>query len=240
MKSSLFTALLILCAARLMGQTPASTPAPAVQTPAQARVAQTHTSEIGFSYSLPLDWQVMDAKPMLPVVKQRETETATSEAEKKGIACVQIALMARNGNPPSIIEAMALPYSCFGQQFTDADLPAFAGGVAESLKKQFEISDAVYGSYKLGTHRLWIERAHGIAIANPEFKRTVEITCSLLQKGAVCWLALAADQESVETFERGAVTRDGATDAALVPADAFQEKKPIKMVPEKDKELETR
>jgi hypothetical protein len=181
----------------------------------------------------------MDTKPMLPVLKQQETETATSEAEKKGIACVQLALMARNGNPPSIIEAVALPYSCFGQQFADADLPAIAGGVAESLKKQFEISDAVYGSYKLGSHRLWIERARGTFIANPQFSRTIEMACSVLQKGMACWFAMAADQESLDTFERGAITLDGESEAALVPANAFQEKNPIKMVPEKAKEPET-
>jgi len=195
-----------------------------------------HTSEIGFSYSLPLDWKVMDTKPMLPVLKQQETESATSDAEKKGIECVQIEMMARSGTPPSVIEAVALPYSCFGQKFTDRDLPAFAEGIAESMKKQFEISDAVFGSYKLGSHRLWIERARGTSIAHPDFKRTLEITCSLLQKGAVCWLTLAADQQSVETFEHGAVTLDGEAEAALVPGNAFPEKKPIEVVPEKAKE----
>jgi hypothetical protein len=179
---------------------------------------------MGFSYSLPLDWEVVDAKPMLPVVKQQQTEAATSEGEKKGIACAQIALMARYGNPPSVIEAVEIPFSCIGQQFTDKDLANLAGGVARGLKKTFDMPDPIYGAYKLGTHKVWIERASGTSIAHPELKRTVETVCSVLKKGIVCWIALAADQESLHTFEYGAVTLDGEAAPALVPADALQKK----------------
>jgi hypothetical protein len=179
---------------------------------------------MGFSYSLPLDWEVVDTKPMLPVVKQEQAETATSEGEKKGIACAQIALMARYGNPPSVIEAVAIPFSCIGQQFTDKDLASLAGGVARGLKKTFDMPDPVYGAYNLGTHKVWIERANGASIVHPELKRTVETVCSVLKKGVVFWIVLAADQESLHTFEYGAVTLDGEAEPALVPVDALQKK----------------
>lgn len=84
------------------------------------------SNEVGFSYGLPLDWEIVDSKPMLPVIKQEKTQTATSEEEKKGIACAQIGFLARNGTPPSVIETVILPYDCFGQSFTDKDLPAAA------------------------------------------------------------------------------------------------------------------
>jgi hypothetical protein len=230
MKARLFTVLLALCSVPLLAQT--HTFSTTVQTSVQNRVAQTHTSDFGFSYSLPLDWEIVDIKPMLPAIRQKETEAATSGAEKKGIACTQIALVAKNGNPSSIsvIDAMAVPYSCFGRQLTDADIPSLAKGIAEGLKRLFVVSDTVSSSYKLGAHSLWIERAHGSVIARPDVKRTLEITCSLLQKGAVCWMAQAADQESLETFERGAVTLDGEAAPALVPANAFQEKQTIKTI----------
>jgi|ERR1035437_1207455 hypothetical protein len=222
MKIRMFAALIILCAAPLAAQAPDASPA--AQTPVPVRVAQTHSSDIGFSYSLPLDWEIVDMKPMLPVVREQVTKGATSDGEKKGIACAQIALLAKYGDPPSVIEAVVVPFDCIGQHFTDKDLATAASGVAEGLKKAFNITDPVYGAYTLGTHSVWIERATGSFISHPEFKRTVETACTILKKGLVCWMAMAADTGALQTFERGAVTLEGEELPALVPADALQKK----------------
>lgn len=62
--------------------------------PASAGVV--HTSDIGFSYSIPADWEVVDTKPTLPAVQAEVAKTAKNEDEKKGIGCVQVALTARH------------------------------------------------------------------------------------------------------------------------------------------------
>ena len=159
MKSLVLAALFTLCCASLGAQAPASAPA-----------TQTHASDIGFTYTLPADWQVVDAPPTLSAVQQQVTQTASSEEEKKGIACVQIALTARHGNPGSVVVVVALPFACFGQTMTDKDLPGFASGASEGLKNSFEISDPVYGAYSLGTHSMWIEHALGAVKDHPEMK----------------------------------------------------------------------
>jgi hypothetical protein len=203
-------------------QAPVSTPAQ--QAPAAAPGMQIHTSDYGFSNSIPSDWEVVDTRPMLPVVQQQQTQTATSEDEKKGIACVQITMLARHGNPPSVIEAIVLPFDCFGQSFTDKDLASFAGGVSEGMKKIFDIHDPVFTAYQLGTHSIWIERASATYVDHPEVKRTLETVCTLLKKGAVCWMALAADVDALQTFEHGAVTLEGDAPTVLVPEYTFQKK----------------
>jgi hypothetical protein len=232
MKSYLFTALLIFCVCQLPAQTPASSAV--AQASAPVRVAQTHTSDFGYSYSLPLDWEVVDTKPMVPVIKQQEIEKVTSEGEKKGIACSQFDLMAKYGNPASVIVVVALPHGCFERPLTEKDLSELAMGVSIGLKKKFKIADPVYGAYKIGSHSLWTERAAGTLIDHPEIKRTVETACSVLKKGVVCWMTMAADPESLQTFERGAVMLDGESAAPLVPDNAFQAKKEIKIVNEKN------
>jgi hypothetical protein len=161
---------------------------------------------------------------MLPVVREQVTQSATSEGERKGIACAQIALMAKYGDPPSVIEAVVIPFDCFGQRFTDKDLASLASGVAKGLNKTFNIIDPVYGAYTLGTHSVWIERATGSFISHPEAKRTLETACTILKKGVVCWIAIAADVEARQTFENGAVTLEGEESPALVPATALQKK----------------
>jgi len=215
MKVHLFATALALCCAPLLGQAPASAPAP-----------QVHTSDIGFSYSVPADWEVVDTKPALPAVQQEVGKTATSADEKKGIACAQVPLTARHGNPASVIVVVALPFDCFGQTMTDKDLPAFAEGASGGLKNTFDLSDPVYGAYMLGSHSLWIERAKGTLKDHPELQRayTVEIVCTPLKKGAVCWMAMAADDSGLQVFEQGAITLDGESAAALVPATAFDKK----------------
>jgi hypothetical protein len=212
MKFPQLTALLALCAAPLAGQAPAS---PAVQT---------HTDPVGFSYTLPADWQMLDAQPALPAVRQQLDKDATTEGEKKGLACVQVAFMARQGDPPSVIVAVTLPFDCFGLKMTNSDLPAFAMGTAEGLKKSWNIVDPQYGAYTLGSHSTWIERATGSPIGQPESQRTVEVVCTMLQNGAACWMVFAASDASLRAFEQAPVVLDGDAPAALVPATAFQVK----------------
>jgi hypothetical protein len=215
MRSRVFSILLVFAGLPLWAQAPASGPA-----------TQAHSSALGFTYSLPSDWQVVDTQPTLPAVQEQVAKTATSEDEKKGIACVQIALTARHGNPGSVVVVVGLPYDCFGQSMTEKDLPGFASGASEGLKNSFDISDPVYGAYTLGTHGMWIERATGAVKDHPEIKYTVETVCSVLKKGAVCWMAMAADSAHLQIFEQGLVTLDNEPPAALVPAEAFQ-KKPL-------------
>ena len=185
---------------------------------------QAHASDLGFSYSVPSDWEVVDTKPALPVVQQQLEKDASSDAEKRGINCVQIALTARHGSPASVVVVVALPFDCFGQTMTDKDLPGFAQGAAEGLTKTFDVTDPAFGAYSLGTHSLWIERSKGSMKGHAESQYTIETVCSLLKKGAVCWMAIAADKDALAIFESGAVSLDGDAQPALVPATAFEKK----------------
>lgn len=183
-----------------------------------------HSSELGFSYSVPVDWEVVDAQATLPAARDQANQNATSEEEKKGLSCVQIALTARHGQPASVVVEVALPFDCFGQQMAEKDLPGFASGASEGVKRSFDVSEPVLGTYALGSHTLWIERAQGTPKGHPELPYTVEITCGLLKKAAVCWMAMAADQDALRAFEKGAVTLDGEPAQALVPPSAFDKK----------------
>lgn len=193
---------------------------------AQAPTAgsETHRSSLGFTYSLPANWEVVDSQPSLPALKQQQSQAASTEEEKKGIECVQIALTARHGSPASVVVVVQLPFACFGQQMSEKDLPGFAEGASQGIKRSFVISDPAYGAYTLGTHSLWIERAQGVVIGHPEAHYTVEITCSLLKQGAACWMTMAADDADLHAFEQGNVALDGEAPAALVPATAFDKK----------------
>jgi hypothetical protein len=209
MKLRSFPVLLILLAAPLLAQAPK----PLV-----------HSSDLGFTYAIPSDWQVVDASATLPTVQQQVTQNASSDDEKKGISCIQVALTARHGDPTSVIVVMALPFACFQQEMTEKDLPGFASGASEGLKQVLDITDAANASYALGSHSVWIERAKGTAKANPEVHFSVETACTLLKKAAVCWMTTAADDAALQTFEHGAVTLDQESPTALVPPTAFDKK----------------
>jgi hypothetical protein len=225
MKTSMFAALLVLCAASLAAQaptTPIAAPVP-IPPPPPPPVAQAHSSDLGFSYSVPSDWEVVDTTPMLPAALQQAAKEYGSEAEKMA-ACVQLPLTAHHGNPPSAIAIVGLSFDCIGHSFTATDLPGIASGVTEGLKKNIQIVNPVNNTYMLGTHSVWIERASGSLIGHPEIKRTMETVCSVLKKGVVCWMTMAADDAALQTFEQGTVTLDDDAATALVPADALQKK----------------
>jgi hypothetical protein len=222
MRNWLLSTLLFLCAAPLLAQAPAPASAPA------AVAAKAHANDIGFSYNLPSDWEVVDIQSEVPAIKDKVEKEATSEGEKIGASCTQIALTGRHGDPASVVVVISLTFTCVGQEFTAKDLPAFGTGVSEGLKSTFEISDSIQGDYSLGSHRLWIERATGKVKTAPGSSYTVETVCSLLKKGAVCWLVMAADNSSLQTIEHGAVSLEGEAAPGLVPVNAFDKKPPEK------------
>lgn len=205
--------LLLLLSAALLAQTPVPAPAP-----------QTYSSDIGFTYSLPADWEVVEVAPSMQAAQQQAANNASTEDAKKGMACAQMVLTAHHGTPPSVVAVVALPFDCFGQQMTEKDLPSVAAGASEGINKNFDISGPTYGAYSLGTHSVWIERATSSVIGHPEINRTVETVCSILKKGAACWLMLAADDVALQTFEHSSVMLDGEAPTALVPATAFDKK----------------
>ncbi|MDE3201432.1 MAG: hypothetical protein KGN79_10990 [Acidobacteriota bacterium] len=192
----------------------------------QAPALTAHHGVLDYTYSLPSDWEVIDSQPLIPAVKAEQAKKAPTAEERKGVECVQVSLTARHGSPASVVVAVELPYACFGQTMSDKDLPGFADGASDGLRKSFTISDVRYGTYQLGTHNFWIERASGVVIDHPEAKYTIEIACTLLKEGAVCWMTMAADAQALESFESGPVALEGAAPTALVPANAF-EKKPV-------------
>jgi hypothetical protein len=235
MKARFIAPWLVLGSIALLAQAPSSTtqtlPQPAPQPTTEPTTesanpspSSTHTSELGFAYSVPTDWTVVDNSSTLPDVKQQAQQNATSAEDKKGEACVQIPLTARHGDPTSLLVVVQLPFDCLGQAATEKDLPGFADGASEELKKRFDFSDPSYGSYSLGTHAMWIERIKGTLKDHPESAYTVEIACSVLKKGAVCWMAMAADHEALEVFEKGPVALEGEAPKALVPSTAFDKK----------------
>ena len=79
----------------------------------------------------------------------------------------------------------------------------------------------VEGNYTLGSHEVWIERAKGTPKGHPENPFTFEIACTVLAKGAACWMTMAADWPSLRAFERAPVTLDGEVSPALVPRHSF-------------------
>jgi hypothetical protein len=115
----------------------------------------------------------------------------------------------------------ALPFNCFGQKLTEADLEGFASGAAEGLKQAFDVTDPVTASYTLAGHAMWIERAHALTKKIPATPYTLEIVCTLLQQAAVCWVARAASEPDLKTFEQTPVTLDGSSAPALVPENVF-------------------
>jgi len=192
---------------------PAATPAPVAAT----QPAQVDDSDVGFDYSLPADWEFV-APPPAPKVTVPFPDAIGA---KKGDACVEVVLTAKHGTPASVVVVMALPFACYGQSLKPGDLANFGSGAAEGLKQTFDITNPVEGNYTLGSHAVWIERAKGTPKGHPENPFTFEIACAVLEKGAACWMIMAADWPHLRDFQRSPVTLDGDTFAELVPRHSF-------------------
>ena len=214
MKRLISIALLLLAGVALTAQTPASSPA----------ASHSYSTDLGFSYDLPSDWQVTGTQADSLQAKQQAAENASSEEAKKGMACAQMGLTARHGQ--SVIVDVALPFDCFGKQMSDEDMHGFGEVASQGVKQGFDIGDPTYATYSLGTHHLWAERVKGTPKGQVGTSYTIEIACAVLKNAAVCWMAMAADDAAMRTFEHGLVTLDGDAPVALVPTTAF-DKKPL-------------
>lgn len=200
-------------------------------TPAQATQAQASQTEAAaasqaaerardFVYRLPDDWQVLTPRPPAAAQQENQEHETPTENLRKGIACLEVPLTARHGDPVSAIAIVALPIACYGAQMTADSLPAFRAAT-EGFKRSFAVTDALTAMYALGKHRMWIERARGIALGEPGPVYTLEIVCTVLKKAAVCWLAQASDEPALRAFESAPVTLEGDAAPALVPKDVF-------------------
>ncbi len=197
--------------------TPAQAAASAPAAPAAAQPARVESSDIGLSYNLPSDWELV-VPPPAPKVTAPFPDAVGA---KKGDACVEVVLTAKHGAPASTVVVTALPFACYGQTMTPGDLANFGAGAAEGLKQTFDVTAPVQGHYTLGNHAFWIERAKGMPKGHPGNPYIFETACTILAKGAVCWTAMAADWHGLRAFERAPVTLDGESYAELVRANAF-------------------
>jgi hypothetical protein len=215
-----FAAMLVFGCAPLLGQASASTPAAAPAKTA-ASAPQSNNSNIGFTYSLPAEWvTVPEPQPAAP--SPEVLQNPKLAVVKKGTACVQVVFTAKHGTPASVVVVVALPFACYGQTMTASDLPGIGAGAAQELKQTFEVAaNPIQGNYSLGSHRLWIERAKGTPKGHPENQYTFEMVCTVLEKGAACWMTMAADDASLKSFEQGPTVLEADLPTALVPATAF-------------------
>lgn len=233
---ALTAALLVACCAPLAAQAPDAPvkDAPVKDAPVNsAPVKEIATTGIGFSYQLPPSWAVIETRP-----SPAPAAPAASILPKKGTACISVPTTARSGAPASVIVVVELPFDCYGQAMTGPDLASLGSGVTDGLKQTFDIADPVQGTYTLGSHSLWIERAKGNPKGQVEVKPqtksqaqaqvqyTVEIACSVLKKAAVCWMTTAADEASLHAFEAMPVVLDDDAAAPLVPSTAFDKAPP--------------
>lgn len=207
-------ALLLLSGASLLAQGAAPTSPP----------TRTYTNDVGFSYTFPAEWDVVNMSSTLPQAQQQAQQQASNDQEKQGIGCTQVGLSAHYGDPASTVVAVVLPFACLGSEMTDKDLPGIGSGALEGVRQNFDLSEPLYGSYSLGSHSMWIERITGTLKEHADVQYTVETVCSILKKGAVCWMAIAADPASLAGFERGVVVLDGEAPSMLVPSSAFAHK----------------
>jgi len=208
MKPQFLMLVLAFCCASLTAQAPQEPPHPSVST-------------LGFSYTLPAAWQLVHAAPTPPPAQQNPQHPAEKKARKQDITCAHAVFSARRGDAASTIVVVALPFACYGRGMTPKNLPGFAAGVSKGLRQHFTISSPAFGSYTLGSHSFWIERAVGVPKGHPNVRYTVEITCSILKSSAVCWMTASASAGGLRDFEKGLVTLDGEPPAALVPESAF-------------------
>jgi len=216
MKPSALLVLISLSCTLLHAQAPASPHAPAKP--------HTYANAIGFRYTLPADWELVDMSSSLSAAQKQAQQTAGDDEVKRGAACMQIALTAHHGSPGSMIAAVVLPSDCMGREMAPTDLPGFGIAATQGVQMGFDVGDPLLAEYSLGSHKVWAARAKGNPTGHPELPYTVETVCTLLKKGAVCWMALAADNSALATFERGSVTLDQESPKPLVPAAAFAKK----------------
>lgn len=128
--------------------------------PLAAQAPQVHDA-LGFSYNLPADWEeVIPAPPQ--ATEQPKASQNTPQEVKKGIACVEVPLTARRGDPASAIVIIALPFDCFGQTMAPDDLASFGSGVTDGLKTTFDFLNPVSTTYALAGHRFWIARVKAV------------------------------------------------------------------------------
>jgi hypothetical protein len=175
---------------------------------------------LGFTFSYPAAWQVVNTEAIQATPDKQEGENSKSDPMSHAAQCSQNQniIVSLPGKPPSLMQVMAIAYECTGLTLSEKDLPVFALAVESRMTKRFLLRNPVFDSYNLGSRKVWIERARETTQESPELSVTVENACALLKKPAVCLTAFAGDEAALQVFEQSAVTLDGEASPGLVPA----------------------
>lgn len=187
---------------------------------AQAQRPHVISDAIGFSYSLPPDWQVVTPKAAAPRPQPKVPANAPPEV-KRGIVCVEVPLTAWHGKLRSAVVVIALPFGCYGETMQEQDLPTWGSAWIEGLKTTFDFANPIKATYRLAGHSMWIERVKAVPKDKPVAAFTLETACTVLKKGAVCWMIEAADARSLAEFEQSPVKLEGTESRRLVPRHVF-------------------
>ena len=229
MRSFVLAAALLGAGVSLLAQIPEHAIAATASAPGDAAPSTTKTFEYKddaglryFSYAYPSNWEVVDAKPVMPAVRQKVEEGAASDSEKIGAQCTQLALVLREPVLKSSIVVVALPFACVGPVIKESDLPAVATGVSEGVKKGFDVSNSVNATYRSGQHSFWAERTQATSKDHPELAYTLETACTMLKKAVVCWMGFARNQDAIHVLEGGLTSLEGDPPSDLVPPSAFK------------------
>ena len=89
--------------------------------------------------------------------KSEASRNAATDEEKKGLACLEPVLTARDRKSGSVLSVEALPFACFGHEMTNDDLPGFAAGAPEVLKQSFDLGEPVFAKLRPG-HAQHVDR----------------------------------------------------------------------------------
>jgi hypothetical protein len=215
----LFTAICCCCAL--------SWPQPATaQSATPAPAPMVFTSDMGFTYEYPSDWTLVDTNGLTAGLQPDAGGKDGDELGKKAFLCTQIGFAIHNDRGSSAILAMTVPFDCLGLKFDDHALRSFGRGVLAGMSGAANFSSRISAVYQLGTHNLWIGRERGTLKANPQIAVTLETSCTLLKKGAVCWTLLTTNSDIAAIFEGGRVSLEGEAPTALVPPTAFDHLEP--------------
>lgn len=197
---------------------------PQTATPAPAAGGnQSFSSDLGFTYSIPADYTVVDAQPMMPVLRMQEERTADSAAEKKGMDCAQPILVARHANG-SVIVVMGLTSDCMGTPLTADQLAQMGIGVVQGMEQGpsgVVLKNPQYGAFRQSDHDFWIVKSNAPTKDAPDTPHWLEAVLTVVPRGVVFWLFTTPDGAQTAGFENTLLHFGSGGDAPLVPATAF-------------------
>lgn len=193
--------------------------------PAERTVSHHFESGLGFTYDVPQDLTIQNAKQLDLTARAAASQRDLTQSETKSVQCGQGILMAKTRDDSRIVAITVHFQECIGDYALAAkNLPQIGSSALVELNKLFVLSTVQTATSKIGKHATWLMQS-AISPKNPlNPNKYMAVMIVPTPQGLAEFLLQAKTDADFHALMATRIKFDDGAESEIIPAMAFRNK----------------